>query len=205
MIESALWTAGRPADQRSDRASGDAHGRARRERAAAPDHQGAAAPPLRPQGREPARRPAFAGSEETEQVEAEGFAAEDIADPAKREARARKRRANRGSLPAHLPRIEQVIDIPDKICPCCKGMLHVMGEDCSERLDIVPAQFRVIATRRPKYACRSCEEVVVQAPAHRGSSKAASRPKRPSPMCWSANIPTIFLCIVRRRSMPAKA
>ncbi|QEN86404.1 IS66 family transposase [Labrys sp. KNU-23] len=105
------------------------------------------------------------GLEEAEQVEAEGFAAEDIADPAKREARARKRRANRGSLPAHLPRIEQVIDIPDKICPCCKGMLHVMGEDSSERLDIVPAQFRVIVTRRPKYACRSCEEVVVQAPA----------------------------------------
>ena len=29
----------------------------------------------------------------------------------------------------------------------------------------MPAQFRVIITRRPKYACRSCEEVVVQAPA----------------------------------------
>ncbi len=40
-----------------------------------------------------------------------------------------------------------------------------MGEDVSERLDIVPAQFRVIMTRRPKYACRACEEVVVQAPA----------------------------------------
>lgn len=66
------------------------------------------------------------GLEEAEQVEAEGFAAEGAADPAKREARASKRRANRGSLPAHLPRIEQVIDIPDKICPCCKGMLHVI-------------------------------------------------------------------------------
>lgn len=44
-------------------------------------------------------------------------------------------------------------------------MLHVMSEDVSERLDIVPAQFRVIVTRRPKYACRACEEVVVQAPA----------------------------------------
>jgi transposase len=28
-----------------------------------------------------------------------------------------------------------------------------------------PAQFRVIVTHRPKYACRACEEVVVQAPA----------------------------------------
>lgn len=35
----------------------------------------------------------------------------------------------------------------------------------AERLDVVPAQFRVIVTRRPKYACHACEEVVVQAPA----------------------------------------
>lgn len=105
------------------------------------------------------------GLEEAEQVEAEGLAGEEAADPVEREARARKRRANRGSLPAHLPRIEQVIDVEDKTCPCCKGTLHRMGEDVSERLDIVPAQFRVIVTRRPKYACRSCEEVVVQAPA----------------------------------------
>ena len=58
--------------------------------------------------------------EEVEQVEAEGLAAQEAADPAKLEARVRKRRANRGSLPAHLPRIEQVIDIPDRTCPCCK-------------------------------------------------------------------------------------
>ena len=105
------------------------------------------------------------GLEEAEQVEAEGFAREDTADACKREARARKRRANRGALPARLPRVEQVVDVEDKSCPCCSGPLHVMGEDRSERLDIVPAQFRVIVTRRPKYACRSCEEVVVQAPA----------------------------------------
>jgi transposase len=40
-----------------------------------------------------------------------------------------------------------------------------MGEDGSERLDVLPAQFRVIVTRRPKYACRACEGTVVQAPA----------------------------------------
>ncbi len=105
------------------------------------------------------------GLEEAEQMEAEGFAAEEAADPGKRERRAQKRRANRGALPAHLPRFEQIVDVADKSCPCCRGELHLMGEDRSERLDIVPAQFRVIVTRRPKYACRSCEEVVVQAPA----------------------------------------
>ena len=105
------------------------------------------------------------GLEEAEQIEAEGLAVEEAVDPAKRADRVRTRRANRGSLPAHLPRIEHVVDIQDKTCPCCRGQLHVMGEDVSERLDIVPAQFRVIVTRRPKYACRACEEVVVQAPA----------------------------------------
>jgi transposase len=47
----------------------------------------------------------------------------------------------------------------------CRGELHRIGEDRSERLDIVPAQFRVLVTRRPKYACRTCEDGVVQAPA----------------------------------------
>ena len=72
---------------------------------------------------------------------------------------------NRGSLPAHLPRIEMVVDIEDHACPCCGNALHRIGEDISERLDIVPAQFRVLVVRRPKYACRACEDVVVQAPA----------------------------------------
>ena len=67
--------------------------------------------------------------------------------------------------PAHLPRIETVVDVTSTACPCCKGALHRIGEDVSERLDIVPAQFRVLVVRRPKYACRTCTDVVVQAPA----------------------------------------
>ena len=77
---------------------------------------------------------------------------------------ARRRRRNRGALPSHMPRIETIVDIDDKTCPCCKGELHRIGEDVSERLDVVPAQFRVLVTRRPKYACRACEEGVTQAP-----------------------------------------
>lgn len=69
----------------------------------------------------------------------------------------------RGALPAHLPRIEVVVDINDKACPCCGDALHVIGEDRAERLDIIPAQYRVLVTRRPKYACRKCEDGVVQA------------------------------------------
>ena len=75
------------------------------------------------------------------------------------------RRANRGHLPPHLPREEVVIEPEAKTCPCCGGALHAIGEDVSERLDKVPARLRVIVTRRPKYACRSCTDGVVQAPA----------------------------------------
>ena len=45
------------------------------------------------------------------------------------------------------------------------GAMHRIGEDVAERLDVIPAQFRVIVTRRPKYGCRACESAVVQAPA----------------------------------------
>src|SRR3954462_3356575 len=77
----------------------------------------------------------------------------------------RVRRRNLGSLPAHLPRIETLIDVEDKGCPCCGGALHVIGEDTSEMLDIVPAQLRVRVIRRPRYGCRACEGAVVQATA----------------------------------------
>jgi transposase len=105
------------------------------------------------------------GLEEAEQIEAAGEEEAERANPATRRERTAKRRANRGALPPHLPRIEMVVDIEDHACPCCRNGLHRIGEDVSERLDIVPAQLRVIVVRRPKYACRACEDVVVQAPA----------------------------------------
>lgn len=82
-----------------------------------------------------------------------------------RDRRPVRRKVNRGNLPAGLAREEVVVDVEDKACPCCGGPLHAIGEDVSERLDIVPARFRVLVTRRPRYACRSCEQGVVQAPA----------------------------------------
>ena len=103
--------------------------------------------------------------EEVEQVEAAGEADSEQTTPAERRARGAKRRANRGALPVHLARIETVVDVESRICPCCAGNLHRIGEDVGERLDIVPAQFRVLVVRRPKYGCRVCQEVVVQAPA----------------------------------------
>jgi len=85
-------------------------------------------------------------------------------------ARPRRRRpadAERGSLPAHLPRVEVMIE-PDSLECACGGVLHKIGEDRSERLDIIPAQHRVLVTIRPRYACRCCSDGVTQAlaPAH---------------------------------------
>jgi hypothetical protein len=103
------------------------------------------------------------GLEEAEQIDAAGEEEKERSAPDRR-AKAGKRRANRGALPAHLPRIEMVIDIEDHACSCCHNGLHRVGEDVSERLDVVPAQLRVIVVRRPKYGCRACGDVVVQAP-----------------------------------------
>lgn len=103
--------------------------------------------------------------EDTEQEAAAGQAESERKNPAERDVRAARRRTNRGKLPAHLPRIETVLDVSSRVCPCCAGALHRIGEDVSERLDVVPAQFRVLVVRRPKYACRACADGVAQAPA----------------------------------------
>ncbi len=64
---------------------------------------------------------------------------------------AKPRAINRGSFPKHLPRVEEVIEPESLVCVCC-GCLHSIGEDVSERLDVVPAQFHAIVTRRPMRA-----------------------------------------------------
>jgi transposase len=103
--------------------------------------------------------------EDAEQEIAEDRAGQDAADAALKTSRGQRRRADRGALPKHLPRVERVIEPESLDCPCCGGGLHRIGEDASERLDVIPAQFRVLVTRRPRYACRGCTEGVVQAPA----------------------------------------
>ena len=83
-----------------------------------------------------------------------------------------KPRTPREVILAGLPRDEIIIEPESTTCPCCRAELHKIGEDSSERLDKIPAQLRVIVTRRPKYACRTCEKHgaddiagVIQAPA----------------------------------------
>src|SRR3954449_7296793 len=106
------------------------------------------------------------GLEDLEQTIAAAEAAQEAATKSSDPPRPpRSRRRNLGALPAHLPRVEVLVDVEDKSCPCCGESMHVIGEDTSEMLDLVPAQLRVKVVRRPRYGCRACEEAVVQAPA----------------------------------------
>ena len=69
-----------------------------------------------------------------------------------------RKKGGRRPLPANLPRIEEVHDIPEeeKVCGCGSSLSRI-GEEVTEELDIVPRQCRVIKHIRPKYACRQCE------------------------------------------------
>src|SRR4051794_17756016 len=105
------------------------------------------------------------GLEDLEQTAAAAEAAQEEAAARSSTPRApRARRRNLGALPTHLPRAEVLVDVEDKSCPCCGGALHVIGEDTSEMLGIVPAQLRGKGIRRPRYACPACEGAGGQAP-----------------------------------------
>ena len=73
----------------------------------------------------------------------------------------------RQSLPAHLPRVERVIACTPEQCKCggCGAETTVIGYEESEQLDVEPAKYFVLVTRREKRACKQCEERgVVAAP-----------------------------------------
>ena len=76
-----------------------------------------------------------------------------------------RKSGGRRPLPAHLERVEEIIEPDDQPCSCGACARVKIGEDVSERLDVVAPKFRVIVTRRPRYACQTCRENIVQAPA----------------------------------------
>jgi len=74
-----------------------------------------------------------------------------------------RQRPKRKPLPEYLPRVDEIHDIPEeqKICGC-GAHKSCIGEEVSEKLDIVPAKVQVIRQIRQirlKYACKSCEGV----------------------------------------------
>ena len=69
----------------------------------------------------------------------------------------------RRPLPQHLPR-ERMVHSAPSACPSCGGTLRKLGEDITETLEAVPAQWKVIQHVREKFSCRRCE-AITQAPA----------------------------------------
>jgi transposase len=70
-----------------------------------------------------------------------------------------RRRPSRKPFPPHLPRERVVIPAP-LTCTCCgSNRLTKLGEDVTETLEVVPRQWKVIQTVRPKVACRDCEAI----------------------------------------------
>ena len=66
----------------------------------------------------------------------------------------------RQELPAHLPRIEKIIACTPEQCLCgqCGKETAVIGYETSEQLDVKPAEYFVVVTKREKRACKGCEE-----------------------------------------------
>ncbi|PTR29552.1 transposase [Pseudomonas sp. GV085] len=75
-----------------------------------------------------------------------------------------QRRGKRKPLPADLPRIEIIHELPERELTCaCGCRKHAIGEEVSEQLEIVPMQIRVIKHVRKVYDCRACETAPVTA------------------------------------------
>jgi transposase len=77
--------------------------------------------------------------------------------PAKK---ARPPHPGRQALPAHLPRVERIIACTAEQCVCgqCGRATRLLGYEQSEQLEVEPAKYCVVVTKREKRACPTCEE-----------------------------------------------
>src|SRR5487761_2564998 len=77
----------------------------------------------------------------------------------------RFRHPGRQTLPASLPRVERSISCTSEQCVCagCGQATTVIGYEASEQLDVEPAKYFVLVTKREKRACKRCEERGVMA------------------------------------------
>lgn len=72
----------------------------------------------------------------------------------------RRKHPGRQALPAHLPRVEQIVACTPEQCTCggCGKQTTVIGYEASEVLDVKPAEYFVRVSKREKRVCKSCEE-----------------------------------------------
>ena len=87
--------------------------------------------------------------------------------PIGRPTKSTRRHPGRQELPPHLTRVERVVSCTEdqRICRHCGKETVVIGYEESSQLDVEPAKYFVLVTKREKRACRFCEELgVVAAP-----------------------------------------
>ena len=114
-----------------------------------------------------------------------------------------KRQAVRQALPANLPRIDKHYEIDQTHCACGQAFKRI-GEEVSEQLDCVPAQFFVLRHIRGKYACACCQTIQA-APLPAQIIDLGLRRRACSRKWWWPSTTTICRCTVRRRSTRARA
>lgn len=81
--------------------------------------------------------------------------------------KASRSRPIRKPLPAHLPRVEKIIQPDTDHCPECDEPLHYIRDAVSEKLEYIPVHFVVNRYVRPQYSCPCCQKVFSgEMPAH---------------------------------------
>ena len=86
--------------------------------------------------------------------------------PLKAKSRTNGRHPGRQELPASLPRVENIVTCTPEQCVCksCGKDTVVIGYEQSEQLDVKPAEYMVVVTKREKRACKGCADGVSTAP-----------------------------------------
>jgi transposase len=115
-----------------------------------------------------------AGSEKLSHAQMELFELEPIVSemieqaesepaPVRRSTNRSRKHPGRQELPPNLPRVERILPCtPDQcVCKRCGKETIVIGYEESSQLDVEPAKYFVLVTKREKRACRSCEELGV--------------------------------------------
>ncbi len=97
---------------------------------------------------------------EFEPVVSETEQAESGQAPVHRSTKKSVKHPGRQALPANLPHVERILPCtPDqRVCKRCGKETVVIGYEESSQLDVEPAKYFVLVTKREKRACRSCED-----------------------------------------------
>jgi transposase len=81
-------------------------------------------------------------------------------EPSESKKPAKRKHPGRQQLPADLPRREKILPCTPEQCACrtCGQQTTVIGYEQSEQLDVEPARYFVLVTKREKRACGVCKE-----------------------------------------------